>query len=116
MHKDDLCVSGLAHTRSRFVHQVRLELLKSEGLPYTLVSSRMEEPKRYETRKYAVEFASFTITAGLFIFVLRSGLTLRLRDYAESIGYSPWVSVLVYIVLLGGILKTVALPLSFYSG
>jgi STE24 endopeptidase len=76
----------------------------------------MDESNRYETRKYVVAFVSFAIDVGLLLYALNSRFTLRLRNYAESISTSHWIQVLIYVVVLGGILKAIQLPLSFYSG
>jgi STE24 endopeptidase len=76
----------------------------------------MEESKRYELRKYAVAFASFALNIGVLIYVLQSGLTLRLRDFAASVSASPWITVAIYVAVLGGALKIIQLPLGFYSG
>jgi len=75
----------------------------------------MEDAKRYETRKHVIAFTSFAVDAAVLIYCLTSGLTFRLRDYAQNLSPSPWISVLVYGVILGGVLKLIQLPIGFYS-
>ena len=76
----------------------------------------MEEPRRYETIKNLVGVFGFLFDVGLLITLLASGWTFRIRDFAASAGGPPWVTVLIYILVIGGLLKLVHLPLSFYSG
>src|SRR5262245_69320 len=76
----------------------------------------MDESKQYERRKYTAAVASFALDAVLLLYLLLSGLSLRLRDFAQTVSASPWISVLVYIGLVGAAFKLLELPVSFYSG
>jgi STE24 endopeptidase len=76
----------------------------------------MEDSRKYEHRKHAVTAAAFAIDASVLAYFLVSGFTLRLRDFVQSISSSPWISVFFYILIFGGILKILHLPLDLYSG
>jgi STE24 endopeptidase len=75
----------------------------------------MNEARRYERAKFAVGITGFFIDIVLLIYLLTSGWTFRIRDFAGSAG-SDWGLVLVYSLIVGGLLKVIGLPLSFYSG
>jgi STE24 endopeptidase len=76
----------------------------------------MEEPRRYETIKNLVGVSGFILDVGLLAFLLISGWSFAVRDFAVSVGGSSWAAVLVYILIVGGLMKLAHLPLSFYSG
>jgi STE24 endopeptidase len=76
----------------------------------------MEESRKYERRKFAVTLAGFGIDLLLLVYLLASGWTFRIRNFADSIADSPWLVVLIYSVIVGAVVKLLQLPLSFYSG
>ena len=76
----------------------------------------MDEPKRYESIKHIVSIAEFVIDALLLIYFLTSGWSLRIRNLAESVSASEWVTVMMYVLIFGAVFKIVDLPLAFYSG
>lgn len=69
----------------------------------------MTEPKRYEIHKYAVALLSLSLNVAVLAYMLSSGATFRLRDWAHG-------SVLVYALVFGALLQVLHLPLRFYSG
>jgi len=75
----------------------------------------MEESRKYETAKYLVSIAGFVINTGLLIYLLVSGLTLKIRDFAARAG-ADWAGVLVYSVVIGVLFTVVEVPLDFLSG
>jgi STE24 endopeptidase len=76
----------------------------------------MDEPKRYESAKHVVAIIGFGLDVLILLFLLTSGLSIRMREFAEAVSGSEWLSVAVYTLILTGIFKVVDLPLSFYSG
>jgi STE24 endopeptidase len=76
----------------------------------------MDEPKRYETIKNLSSLGGFILDAVILVYLIVSGWTIRIRQFAESITDSEFLIVLIYIVIVGGALKLIELPLSFYSG
>src|SRR6516164_8093761 len=76
----------------------------------------MDEPKRYESLKHFVGVSGFVINVLILIFLLISGWSARIRSFAEMPAGSGWLSVLIYMIIIGAIFKVFDLPLSFYSG
>jgi STE24 endopeptidase len=76
----------------------------------------MDEPKRYESLKHAVGVSGFAIDVLVFIYLLTSGWSARIRTFAETAAGSQWLTVAMYVVVIGAILKLINLPLGFYSG
>src|SRR5437773_1455027 len=76
----------------------------------------MDEPKRYESLKHIVGVSEFVIDILVFIYLLTSGWSARIRTFAETTAGSQWLTVLMYVVVIGAVLKLINLPLSFYSG
>src|SRR6516225_10316888 len=76
----------------------------------------MDEPKRYESLKHFVGVSGFVINVLILIFLLISGWSARIRSFAEMPAGSGWLSVLIYMIIIGAIFKVFDLLLSFYSG
>jgi STE24 endopeptidase len=76
----------------------------------------MDEAKRYETFRYVVSITGLLIDATVLIYLLTSGWSARIRDVAVMAGEFPWVSVLIYMLVIGTIFKLIEFPLSVYSG
>jgi STE24 endopeptidase len=75
----------------------------------------MDDPKKYESVKYAVSVSGFTLDILILIYLLLYG-SVRIRNFSESVTTSAMLSVLVYVLVVGLIFKVVQLPLAFYSG
>jgi STE24 endopeptidase len=76
----------------------------------------MDEPKRYETLKHFVSISGFVLNAVILIYLLTSGWSMRIRSLAEMANGSEWLTVMIYMIIVGAIFKVADLPLSFYSG
>src|SRR5437879_5569738 len=76
----------------------------------------MDDSKRYESAKQFVGVTGFIIDALILFYLLESGSSIRLRQFAESFSRSPWSVVAIYVLLVGAIFKIFDLPLAFYSG
>ena len=76
----------------------------------------MDEPQRYESAKRFASVTGFVLDIAILIYLVASGLSIRLRDFAETISYSPWIAVALYFVAVGAIFKAVDLTIGFYSG
>jgi STE24 endopeptidase len=76
----------------------------------------MDEPKRYESLKHFVSVSGFLLNAFILIYLLVSGWSARIRSFAETTTGSEWLSVLIYVFIIGAIFRLVDLPLGFYSG
>src|SRR5437867_1446159 len=76
----------------------------------------MDEPKRYESLKHVVGVSEFIIDVLAFVYLLTAGWSSRIRAFAETAARPQWLTVLIYVVVIGAILKLINLPLSFYSG
>ena len=81
-----------------------------------LTSFSMDESQRYESAKRFASVTGFVLDVVILIYLLTSHLSIRLREFAETISTSPWLGIAVYIVAVGAIFKVFDLLLSFYSG
>src|SRR5437773_10423908 len=76
----------------------------------------MDESKRYESKQQFVSVTGFVIDALILFYLLASGSSIRIRQFAESLSRSPWPVVAIYVLVVGAIFKLFDLPLAFYSG
>ena len=76
----------------------------------------MDEPKRYESAKHVVAIIGFAFDVLILLYLLFSGSSIRIREIAEAISGSQWISIAIYTLIVTAILKLFDVPLSFYSG
>jgi STE24 endopeptidase len=76
----------------------------------------MDEPKRYERTKHVISIAGFVVDLLILLYLLKSGSSIRIRDFAEGFTNTLWAQIAIYTLIVGAIFKVVDLPLSFYSG
>ena len=76
----------------------------------------MDEPKRYESAKHFVAITGFILDVLILLYLLLSGSSIWIRQFAETLSNSEWISIAVYTLIVIGIFKLIDLPLSFYSG
>src|SRR5690348_14566028 len=76
----------------------------------------MDEPRRYESIKHIVGISKFVLDVLVLVLLLTSGWPVRIRAIAETAVQSQWLIVIIYMAIVGAILKAIDLPFSFYSG
>jgi hypothetical protein len=76
----------------------------------------MDDSKRYESTKYLVMVVGFFLDVLILVYLLTSGSSARIRQYAEGLSNSEWITIAVYTLIITAIFKLFDLPLSFYSG
>src|SRR5689334_18430687 len=76
----------------------------------------MEDSRKYEAAKYIVSAAGFLLSTFFLIYLLVSGWTFRIRDFASHVSSSPWMVVLVYFAVIGLLFTILQLPLDILSG
>jgi STE24 endopeptidase len=76
----------------------------------------MDESKRYETAKHVAAIAGFIIDVALLLYLIKSGSSIRIRQFAETFSHSAWAVVGIYTLIVNVGFKVIDLPLSFYSG
>jgi Zn-dependent protease with chaperone function len=76
----------------------------------------MDESRRYESLKHVVSITGFVLDIVILLYLLTSHRTIQIRQLAESVTGAHWLSIAVYVLVLGAIFKVVELPLSFLSG
>src|SRR5215471_13998596 len=76
----------------------------------------MDESRRYESLKHVVSITGFVLDILILLYLLTSHRTIQIRQFAETITGAHWLSIAVYVLLLGAVFKVVDLPLSFLSG
>ena len=76
----------------------------------------MDEPKKYESQKHIAAVTAFVLDVLVLLYLLNSGLSVRIRGFAETVSNSQWVAVAVYVLAVGVIFKIFDLPIGFYSG
>jgi STE24 endopeptidase len=87
-------------------------------LPYTLYIgvSTMDDAQRYESAKRFVSVTGYVLDILILVYLVRSGLSIRIREFAETISVSPWITIALYVLIIGAIFRVFDLLLSFYSG
>jgi STE24 endopeptidase len=76
----------------------------------------MDESRRYESLKHVVSITGFVLGILILLYLLTSHTTIQIRQLAEKVTGAHWLSIAVYVLVLGAIFKVVDLPLSFLSG
>src|SRR5437016_465937 len=76
----------------------------------------MDEPKRYESVKQLIGVSKFVLDVAVLLFLLASGWSIRIRSFAQMLSGSNWLRVMIYMIIVGGLLKAIDLPFSYYSG
>src|SRR5438105_8732773 len=76
----------------------------------------MDEPKRYESIKHIVSVIGFVLDVLILIYLLISGASISIRNFAEGVAHSEAAAIAVYTLILTGLFKAFDLPLGFYSG
>jgi STE24 endopeptidase len=76
----------------------------------------MDEPKRYESAKLFVSLTGFVIDALILLYLLTSGASIQIRNFAERLASSGVAAIAVYTLIVGAVFKVFDLPLGFYSG
>src|SRR5262245_35532805 len=76
----------------------------------------MDESKRYESAKHIVAITGFVLDVLILLYLLLSGSSIRIRQFAETLSSFEWISIAVYTLIITAIFKLIDLPLSFYSG
>lgn len=76
----------------------------------------MEEPKRYESVKHLLGVSKFVLDVVVLLYFLTSGWSVRIRALAQMLSGSSWLTVMIYMIIVGCILTVIDLPFSFYSG
>ena len=75
----------------------------------------MDDAAKYERTKFIVGIAGFVLDIVVLVYLIASGWTFRIRDFAASTTDSSWAVVLVYTVIIGVVFKALSVPLGFYS-
>jgi len=76
----------------------------------------MEEPKRYESAKHVVAIVGFVLDVLILLYLLKSGASIRIREFAETLSNSEWIIVAIYTLIIVAIFRLLGLPFSLYSG
>ncbi len=72
--------------------------------------------KKYHRTRRVMSVAGFVLDFAVLVILLFTGWTIALRAAAERVGTEPFITVLVYLVLFGLIMKAVGLPLDYAQG
>ena len=76
----------------------------------------MSDTNRYELYKHIVGVSKFILDVLILVFLLTSGWSARIRTFSAAVADSEWLTVIVYMIIVGAAMKLVDLPFSFYSG
>ena len=77
---------------------------------------RQEQAKEYARIQRRFIFLDLILGAGLLLAWLVTGWSVQLRDWITSWTTNPWLSVLAYGAVFGGVFTLLDLPLSYYTG
>ncbi len=75
-----------------------------------------KKAKRYNRIKRILSIAGIVLNLAFLLFLIFSGLSIGIRNLALRLYPNPYISVLIYMVIAGGILEIISLPIDFYSG
>ncbi len=76
----------------------------------------MQDSRKYESLKRMVSILGVLLDGFLLVYLLTSGWSVRIRELAESVSDSEWVTIMIYVALVGAVFKLIDLPLAHYSG
>ncbi len=86
--------------------------MESEAL---LKEKRQKEAKRYNSISRWISISEL-ILAIFFLLVLLSGLSHKIRDFAEGLFTSEFLVIFFYLFLVGTVYEILTFPLNLYSG
>lgn len=81
-----------------------------------LDTERQQQAKEYARIQRRFMFLDLALGATLLLAWLLTGWSVQLRDWITSWTTSPWLAVLVYGMIFGGVFTLLDLPLSYYTG
>ena len=87
----------------------------------SLEKSNLDPERQQQAREYAriqrrLMFLDLALGAALLLAWLLTGWSIQLRDWITSWITNPWLAVLVYGAVFGGMFTLLDLPLSYYAG
>jgi Zn-dependent protease with chaperone function len=89
--------------------------MRETGEPRDLEVRVTPEMTRYSHTRYALYFGSVMVNALILLLLLRSGVSARLRDFAERRGRNGLLRAYIYYPLLTLAYGALTIPLAFYS-
>ena len=75
-----------------------------------------EKAKRYNRIARRISIAEFILGMGLLLILLFGGISHKVRDLTLIYTSSPWVLVLLYLLVIGIAFEIISFPLSLYGG
>ena len=75
----------------------------------------MDEPKRYDSAKHLVSLVALALNVLILVYLLTSGSSIRIREFAQSFSDSQWIQIAIYTLVIGAVFELFNLPLSFFS-
>lgn len=87
---------------------------QTETEQYTLSREHYEKAVSYSRVGYTLYFVSYFLGALVLLLILRLGVAVKFRDWAESISDRKWIQCLVFVPLLILTIDLFDLPLRIY--
>ena len=94
-------------------------LTSEQGLPQEknrLNPERQEQAKEYARIRRRFSVLDLALGGALLLVWLLTGWSAQLRDWIISWTTNPWLAVLVFGAIFGGVFTLLDLPLSYYTG
>ena len=91
------------------------EAPKAEVKPYTLSPERREKAIAYSRARYRLYFLDFVYTLAVLWFLMRSGLAVKIRNWAVGNGRRRILQALIFVPLFLLALRILNLPISYYG-
>ena len=88
----------------------------SPGERFDLDPERQEQAKEYARIRRRFSFLDLGLGVVLLLVWLLTGWSALLRDWITSWTTNPWLAVLVFGAIFGGVFTLLDLPLSYYTG
>ena len=106
--------SAQSGTASSSTSQRSSSRSQTETEQYTLSRERYEKAVSYSRVGYTLYFVSYFLGALVLLLILRLGVAVKFRDWAESVSDRKWIQCLVFVPLLILTIDLFDLPLRIY--
>lgn len=80
------------------------------------MTTNTTDVKRYNRIKLVVSLAGGTITFSFFVLLIASGLSVQIENFVQSISTQPYISLLLFVAVIGSMNGILSFPFGFYSG
>lgn len=115
MRKLLLALAGVAVVAAVVVHVSAQPKVEERKTGERFEVRITDEMLRHTRLRHALYFVGVAYSVGVFLLILGSGLSRRMRDAAARVTKRPFVTSILYLVMFSIVWAILELPLSYYS-